>query len=147
LFQRHIHQACVSALILLMALVAVGCSSKIVTHPTRGKVVYKESGKPVAGGVVIWFEATEPPYHRAMSDVEADGSFSLGFIQADSGSVEGEHRVCIKPAPPILAGSAEQVLAKVMHPRYYDFQTSGLRQKIARGTNEVVIEVEGPPSR
>lgn len=131
-------------LIVLSAAASPGCKAKVPTYPTHGRVVYKESGKPVPGGVLIWFESTTPPFHRSVSEVDAEGKFSLGFIHADAGAVEGEHRICFKPIPPILSGTAEQVLATKMHPRYFDFGTSGLKQTVGRGDNELVIEVEGP---
>ncbi len=123
-----------------------GCNSRIPTYPTQGKVVYKADGKPVTGGVIVWFESTTPPYHRSSSDVDSEGRFSLGFIQADSGAIEGEHRIRFAPSPPFFEKS-EDALAKRMHPRYHEFSTSGLKQTIVKGKNEVVIEVEGPAER
>ena len=130
----------------LLGSALAGCSSRIPTYPTHGKVVYKENGKPVAGGVFVWFESTAPPYHRASSEVDSEGRFSLGFIQADAGAMEGEHRIRFEPAPPIFE-APEAALAKRMHPRYYEYRTSGLTKTIARGDNEFIIEVEGPPGR
>src|SRR5205823_1644081 len=105
---------------LLVLLAAVGCSSRIPTYPTHGKVVYKGSGKPVTGNPTIWFESTSPPYHRTSSEVDAEGKFSLNFIREDDGAMEGEHR--IRFAPPIFTdGTTEQHLAKIMHPRYAEF--------------------------
>ena len=91
----------------------------------------------------IWFESTTPPYHRSSSAVDAEGKFELGFIHAGSGSTEGEHRIRIEPANP-GALPAQEALAKRMNARYYEYATSGLKQTIAKTTNEFVIEVEGP---
>jgi hypothetical protein len=129
----------------LFTLALVGCNTQIPTYPTHGKVVYKETGEPVRGGVFIWFESTSPPDHRASSAVDADGKFSLGFVHADSGTMEGEHRIRFAPAPPMVDPTAEEALAKRMHPRYLEYSTSGLKQTIAKGDNQFIIEVEGPP--
>ena len=75
-----------------------GCSNKIPTYPVRGKVVYKD-GTPIrgGGGLMIWFESTASPYHRASGLVEANGEFVLSFIEAGSGAPEGEHRIRFDP--------------------------------------------------
>jgi hypothetical protein len=124
---------------------AVGaCSSRIPTYPTYGKVVYKDDGKPVPGGVVIWFESTTPPYHRASSAVDSQGKFSLGFIHDGDGTMEGEHRISFAPSPPVTDPTPADALARRMPPRYLEFRTSGLKEMIKRGTNELVIKVDRP---
>src|SRR6476659_6865021 len=92
--------AAIGALFVLLPLAMGGCNSKIPTYPTHGKVVYKGTGKPVKGGLVIWFESTTPPHHRASSEVDAEGKFELGFIHAGDGTMEGEHRIRLEPKNP-----------------------------------------------
>jgi hypothetical protein len=100
----------------------------------------------VKGGLIVWFESTSPPYHRASSPVDGEGKFELGFIHAGAGAPEGEHRIRFEPAAP-GALPAQEALARSMNPRYYEYSTSGLKQTIKKGDNEVVIEVEGPDGR
>ena len=135
---------CVVAIAL--ALAPSACSSKIPTYPTRGKVVFKDTGKPVGGGLMIWFESTTPPYHRSCSQLDENGEFDLGFIHAGAGAPEGEHRIRLEVLQPGGA-SAPDALAARMHRRYYEYGTSGLKQTIAKSDNQVVIEVEGPDQR
>ena len=133
------------ALLALSMLSASGCSSKIPTYPTSGRVVY-EDGKPMkGGGVVIWFESTSPPYHRASSEVDAEGNFALGFLHAGDGTMEGEHRIRFGPAAPIMQGSVDQFMSKRMHLRYLEYRTSGLKETIKKGENELVIKIERGP--
>jgi hypothetical protein len=128
-----------------LALVAMGCSNKIPTYPVRGKVVYKD-GQPFhgGGGLTIWFESTQAPYHRSSSPVDENGEFELSFIQAGSGAPEGEHRIRFDPGDQHMQPSAEIALAKKMPPRYLEFRTSGLKKSIHKGDNSFVIEVERP---
>jgi hypothetical protein len=134
--------------VLLCALAGAGCGNKIPTYPVRGKVVYKD-GQPFrgGGGLTIWFESTQPPYHRSSSPVEDDGEFDLSFIQAGSGAPEGEHRIRFDPGDKHMQPTAEIALAKKMPPRYLEFRTSGLKQTINKGANSLVIEVERPAQR
>jgi hypothetical protein len=131
-----------------LALVSPGCSNKIPTYPVRGQVVYKD-GQPFhgGGGLTIWFESTQAPYHRSSSPVDENGEFDLSFIQAGSGAPEGEHRIRFDPGDQHMQPSAEIALAKKMPPRYLEFRTSGLKQNISKEANRVVIEVERPTQK
>lgn len=131
---------------LLFVLAALaGCGTK--THPVRGTVVYKGDGKPVQGGVTIWFESTTPPYDRASGVVEKDGTFYLSTVRDGSGAIQGEHRTRFEPAVPYAEANAEAALAKTMPPRYREYRTSELKQVIQPGQNEFKIEVERPGKR
>jgi hypothetical protein len=111
-------------------------------------VVYQDDGSPVPGGVVIWFESTRPPYERASGVVDRDGKFYLSSVRDGSGALRGEHRVRFEPQLPYAEPNAAAALAKVMHPRFLEFRTSGLVRAVsAPGDNDAVIEVERPPRR
>lgn len=133
------------AALLLILLAAVGCGTK--THPVRGQVVYKGDGKPLPGGVVIWFESTTPPYERASGVVDREGSFYLSTTRDGSGAIEGEHRIRFEPIVPYAEPSAEAALARTLPPRYREFRTSGLKEVIQPGQNRFTIEVEPPEKR
>jgi hypothetical protein len=133
------------AIVAALTATGAGCGNKIPTYPVRGKVVYKD-GTPIrgGGGLMIWFESTTPPYHRASGLVDANGEFVLSFIEAGSGAPEGEHRIRFDPGTEHMQPSAEIALGKKMPPRYLEFRTSGLKQTITRGENVVVVEVDRP---
>src|SRR5262245_9503502 len=133
------------ALVSLLTGAVAACSNKIPTYPVHGKVVYKD-GTPIrgGGGLMIWFESTTSPYHRASGLVDANGEFVLSFIEAGSGAPEGEHRIRFDPGTEHMQPSAEIALGKKMPPRYLEFRTSDLKQMITRGDNVVVVEVDRP---
>jgi hypothetical protein len=129
----------------LLAVAAGGCGTK--TYPVRGKVIYKDDGKPVPGGVTVWFESTPPPYQRASGVVDVEGNFVLSTVRENSGAMQGEHRIRFEPIVPYHEPNAAMALAKKMPPRYIEYRTSGLKQTIAPGDNYFTIEVERPSRR
>jgi hypothetical protein len=138
-------RACTTHLVVFILVVTAACGAK--TYPVRGKVVYKGDGKPVPGGVVVWFESTTPPYERASGVVESDGGFYLSTNRDGSGALQGEHRVRFEPAVPYAEADAESALAKTMPPRYREFRTSGLKHVVQPGENTFTIEVDRPAKR
>jgi hypothetical protein len=140
-----VQRACWYGLAPVLAMVVTGCGTK--TYPVRGKVVFKEDGQPVRGGVTIWFESTEPPYARAAGVVDGEGNFYLSTVRDGSGALRGEHRIRFEPAVPYADATAEEALARRMHPRFREYRTSGLKQTIVPGDNQFVIEVERPRRR
>lgn len=124
-----------------MALVgSVGCGK--TTYPVQGQVIYASDGKPVPAGVGIWFESTTPPYDRSSAILQADGKFILSTDREGNGAIRGEHRIRFDPPQPVTDKDAETALAKIMHPKYIEFRTSGLKEAIQPGTNAFVIKVE-----
>jgi hypothetical protein len=141
----HGMRRCRRTLAGVLAILVAGCGTK--TYPVRGKVVFKDDGQPVRGGVTIWFESTEPPYRRASGVVDGEGNFYLSTVRDGSGAMQGEHRVRFEPAVPYGEPTAEEALARRMHPRFREYRTSGLQHTIVPGENHFVIEVEKPPRR
>jgi hypothetical protein len=124
----------------LVLLFCIGCSER--TYPVTGKVVYKDTKAPIPGGLAIWFESTKPPeYIRSSGVINDDGTFSLSAAEFDTGALAGEHRVRFTPL--LMGESSVNAVAAVMHPRYHDFDTSGLSVEVKSGQeNNFVIEVE-----
>lgn len=131
---------CVTAMLFFVT----GCKSEVPTYPVQGKVIFKETGQEMTAPAMIWFESTKPPYTRAMGLIEK-GQFYLSTNRDGSGAMEGEHRVRIDAAVPNADPGAVQRLAKVIDPRYFEFQTSGLKETINPGAeNNFTIEVTKP---
>jgi len=130
----------------LLALSALGCSSKEPTYSVVGKVVYKGTSQPAAAGAGILFESTKEPYARAAGKIEADGSFVLSTDRPDNGAIQGEHRVSIVPmAQDGTASDLTAALSRKIDPKYFELRTSGLKFTIQPTTkNEFLIEVEKP---
>lgn len=127
---------------------AAGCGpSDPKTYKVEGKVVFKDDGSPLRGGVVV-FESTAPPYIRSSSETDAEGRFRLATIQEGSGSVEGEHRVRVMPSMPEMVSGrmdATKEMSKALAAKYMDFGTSGIRVTVQpNADNFFTIEVEKP---
>src|SRR5262249_52621690 len=121
-------------------------------YPIRGKALYK--GQPISGGVVVFeLESGDRPGSpagqgggplRATGRIEADGSFRLMAFPGSAGIPAGHYRVGISSIPPRTeanlleaASSARKGNPDVLHGRYADPKTSGLRvQVLADQTNE-----------
>ena len=132
-----------------VALLAVGCGSNR-TYPAGGKVVFKEDGQPLTGGRVEFELETADVKARvsACGDIQSDGTFRLGTFKPGDGAVEGWHRVIV--LAPFAGGDLDRLptprASAVLHERFADYQTSGLRFSVTRDAkkNDFVIEVERP---
>jgi hypothetical protein len=131
-------------LVLVLAVVAwmglCGCSSQPRLYPVKGKVTYKDSGKPMLPGGTVMFELVGNPSRRASGDLEQDGSFSLGTTEGP-GTVAGDYRILIIPPNPESGG-------RPLHPKYQKYDTSGLTFTVKpQQDNYCEIKVERPSGR
>jgi hypothetical protein len=137
--------------ILCMSLCLAGCGGQSQPmHPVKGKVLYKNSGEPLPAGGTITFESASPPYLRATGRIEPDGSFELSTLDVGPGAPEGEHRVRVEPEVPDSVDMSQgysAAQARIVHPKYLQFETSGLTYKVVPGENNFTVEVEKPASR
>ncbi len=128
------------AFVLAIGLGILGCSSGPKTYPVKGKVVFKDTGKPLSGGTVL-FESVADPNIKASGDLEPDGSFELGSNVGKMGVVQGEHRILIMPPLPEYGPELKK---GVIHPRYQRFETSELKFTVTPGDNYCEIQLERP---
>lgn len=135
-------------LALALVIPAFGCSSNPPTYPAQGRVVLKD-GRPFTEGVVEFTAASAgSKTPAARGRIQPDGTFRLTTFRENDGAVEGEHRAVLIWSPPADAFAAEDVrkhLRSPIHPRFRDYDRSGLRFTVTRGRNEFVITVEAPP--
>jgi hypothetical protein len=133
---------------LLVLAVAVlfcaGCGEE-PTYPVHGKIVYRDTKEPVeAPGMILMFASTKPPHAQSSSAIGPGGTFSMISVGPDSGSLAGEHRVRVVPS--LMGNDPEGAVARVMHRKYYNFDTSGLTVEVkAKGENNITIEVDRDP--
>lgn len=143
---RHRLLRCVFSLILLALM---GCSNgNPRTYSTRGIVKFPD-GQPLTAGT-IEFEAMDHEIPiMATAEIAGDGTFVLGTFSMDDGAVEGMHRVIVAANREIGTGAERPGMLKrpVLHPRFADFKTSGLKIEIEAGDNELTIPVEYIPRR
>jgi hypothetical protein len=132
-------------LLALLVLMCAGCGEE-PTYPVQGKVVYSDTKEPVqAPGMIIMFAATKPPHAQSSSAIGPDGTFSMISVDPGSGSLAGEHRVRFVPS--LMGDDPAGAVARVMHRKYYNFDTSGITVEVkAKGENNLTIEVERDPN-
>jgi hypothetical protein len=131
---------------LVLALLGVaGCGDKppkIEGTAVRGKVVYKGKGNVgvlAAGKVRLRSDAN--PELVVFGTIEEDGSFVLGASapgKSPGGVPAGEYKARIEPPD-----NDEGRPLPVVHPKYLDFNRSGLRVTVPP-PGEVILEVERP---
>jgi hypothetical protein len=105
-------------------------------------------GSPLTAGVVEFDSVTDDPKRHAVArgKVEPDGTFRLSTYREGDGAVEGRHRVVVMPAP-VLAEDmrpGQPPPRPNVHPRFGNYETSGLEVTVKPGRNEVTLTVEGP---
>jgi len=122
-------------LLILALLVVAGCGQK--NHPVKGKVTFKENGKPLGAGHVL-FQLVSDPDIKASGDIEEDGSYELGNSKG-MGALAGEYEVLVQPR--MLENDPTK---SPIDNRFRDFKTSGLKYTVKPGSNEFNIEVERP---
>jgi hypothetical protein len=118
---------------------STGCGSGSI-YPVQGKVVFKD-GTPLQGGIVV-FESVDNDRVIARGDIEPDGTFSLGTRKRGDGALAGPHRVLV--SPPFLANAEARRGPRLIHPRFENFETSGLVLKVEKQANDFTIEVDKP---
>jgi hypothetical protein len=132
--------------VLLVLAGLAGCSNGPKLYPVYGKVVYPD-GSPMQGGAVM-FEAVDNP-RKVMAQGTIDnetGAFALTTYKDGDGAMEGRYRVIIRgrrsnPKREVV----DPVTIGQIHPRFQDFQTSGLEFTVEPKSNEFVIRVERAP--
>ena len=115
-----------------------GCGSKLKTYPVNGKVHFPD-GKPLPGGIVIFISKETGIQSRAR--IQEDGTYELGTLEKDDGSISGEHRVAVQPMVLGPGMAAEHPIAR----RLQSVSTSGLAFTVQTDEpNNFDIEVEQP---
>jgi hypothetical protein len=104
-------------MLLSAGVLAIGCSSKLPSYPTHGKVVYKGTEKPYNQGWIC-FECTQPPYTRLMAQLNENGEFQLG-------ATAGEHRACLEPGELGATRTGMTAYLRQVDKKYTVYATSG----------------------
>jgi hypothetical protein len=125
----------------LILVTAVGCGSGN-TYPVRGKVFFKD-GTPLTGGVVVFKPVDDSLKVTAQGDIQQDGTFIVATYKEGDGALPGKYQVAITP-PPRKKIREKPVERPIIHPRFENYETSGLQFEVKRGKNECPIEVDKP---
>lgn len=133
-------------LLVLLVLLSAGCSRSPTLYPVAGLVVFKEDRQPLQGGQV-YFQSAVSPEVAASGRVDTSGRFTLGSVYGE-GLPTGEYLVRVVPdIPDVPAGERlppAEAQARIVAPRFFRFESSGLRTTVKREKNHLEIEIEKP---
>ena len=131
----------------VLIIASLGCSNgNPRTHRVRGVVRFPD-GLPLTSGTIEFEALDQERPVMATSEVAKDGTFELGTFSMDDGAVEGRHRVVVTSSQVIGTGAERPGLIEPskLHPRFADFNTSGLEFEVKPGKNEFTVTVEYAP--
>ncbi len=113
------------------------------TYPVKGTVVLKGADARQLRGGYVRLQGVADPNLKAVGEIEEDGSFVLGTSfdgKPLAGVREGEYRILIEPP------AAEEETSRPrgnLHPRYWRFETSGLKCTVTpEQENVLTLEVD-----
>ncbi|NQV28402.1 MAG: hypothetical protein HQ518_28960 [Rhodopirellula sp.] len=134
------------AQILIIFLIA-GCSDRPETHLVHGMVVYPD-GMPLIKGTVEFETLNGKTPITATGEIAPDGTFQLGTFEAKDGAIAGQHRVAVI-ADNVIGTEAERpelLPPPILNTRFSDFKTSELEFTVKPSMNNLLIEVDYPPT-
>jgi hypothetical protein len=132
--------------IALAALAGCGKSGMPKLPAVKGKVMLKDGDVAKLVGGFVRFQSLTDPGVTAVGVIEDGGEFTMGTVvdQKPVGGVrEGEYVARVDPP----TGEAEEGVeserraARLVHPSYSSFKTSGLKYTVGPGENYYTIEI------
>jgi hypothetical protein len=138
------------ALLFGPVLIAAGCGTGSAPPgdplpEASGRVVLK--GKPDGAGRLeggrVWLRSVADPNQQAVGVIDHDGTFAIATPAAGvgrAGVAPGEYLVRVEP--PIDA-RGDDARAAPFHPKYLDYQKSGLRVRVPL-SGEWTLELDPP---
>ena len=144
------------AVLLLAVVPFAGCSKNV---PLKGTVVFSDDGSPITDGVICFTDGK----NTARGNIEADGSFEMGFVGMRDGLPPGQYKVYFwgvgmsggisgstpadGPMEMDAMGNLRPVQGMTMRthvidPKYNDADTSGLAYEITSKTRTLEIRVD-----
>ena len=120
-----------------VVLLIAGCGGPKLC-PVKGKVVFPD-GQPLMGGRVVFETTAVTPPVSAQGEIQSDGTFVLGTYKPGDGVLKGKHRALVSPP---LPKNLERQGPSVIHPRFRNFNSSGLEFNVSStASNNFTIEV------
>lgn len=142
---------CSAALLLVLPVVALGCSNRVPTYPASGTVKF-DDGEPVRIGFVEF--RCEENGLSARAKLDDHGHFTLGTFSESDGAPAGTYKIAIVQifnTPPrdhahdsARDAQSHRASARIARP-FSDFATSPLRATITAGAdNKFDLQVSRP---
>ena len=138
----------------LIVVSLAGCSKLV---PLSGTVVLSDDGAPVPNGVICFTDGK----NMARGNINADGSFEMGFVGMKDGLPPGQYKVYFFGVEPSSSGPNDSEVKMVMDamgnmvpvtamgkrthlidPKYNSPDTSGLQFEITAKTKTMSIKVD-----
>ncbi|MDR1922773.1 MAG: hypothetical protein LBQ66_00245 [Planctomycetaceae bacterium] len=125
-------------LLLLLLHGVLGCSNSI---KVSGKVTF-DDGMPLEIGKVVF----EDDKHTYSSQIQKDGTFSMGQLKDGQGIPVGKYRVYIAEAiiEEFTPDSPFPKVTELVAAKYRNSQTSGFEYDIQKKTTDISLVVEKP---
>ncbi len=131
----------------LLLVTAIGCSNgNPKTYDVHGVVRFPDE-TPLTSGTIEFESLDHEIPLTARAEITEDGTFELGTFTVDDGAVEGRHRAVVVANHEIGTGAERpgRLEPAKLHPRFADFNTSGLEFEVKPGENEFTVSVEYAP--
>lgn len=133
-------------IMLVMCLLATvpGCSDgRPRRYPVQGHVAFPD-GNQLKSGTIEFLSLDHDPSITATGTITEEGTFFLGTFSTKDGAVAGRHRVVVLGDHEV--SSSEERPWKLphnpVHPRFGDFDTSGLEVTVEPRRNDITITID-----
>lgn len=119
-----------------------GCGQKFA--PVTGTVKYTD-GKPLTGGMIVFYPANGSEALPADGQIKPDGTFTLRTKKPGDGVMPGEYTVGIS-GPPIEGDFVEEGTTPppAVDPKFTDPQKSGLKATVPAEGGTFTFTVSAP---
>ena len=136
---KHLHKA-----ILGLSFIATGCGPRGMEATVSGTVSI--DGKPAPAGIEVEFQPQVPNASPSKGVTDANGRYALRFNAYRDGVMAGESVVALSIrrtlGPDGAPGPIPEALAGVRIPADYVGPASRLSRTVARGFNQIDIDVQ-----
>jgi hypothetical protein len=130
--------------LVLVAVSFTGCEkAREATYPVHGKVTFTD-GTPMNGGSISFRSVDRQPSINAHGVIEPDGTFELSTFAAGDGAIAGRHRAVV--VTPSVSERARQPVPRPIHPKYRQYETSGLEFTVTTDPTQNQFAIELTPS-
>ena len=85
--------------------------------------------------------------YNARGLIKQDGTFEMTTFDSNDGAVAGEHKVLVREVAPASDFTPPSATARLVDPRFMNFDTSGLTVNVKEENNDLTIKIDRPATR
>ncbi len=123
-----------------LSVAVLGCGNRQV--PMGGKITFSDTGEPLSVGTVAFTDGVS----QAVSRINGDGTYELGFLKERDGLPKGSYRVYITDALEYPHGPSSPGVS-LLAPKFASASTSGLSVTVDGSTKVFDFQVERAPKK